>query len=91
MTPSPDIIRDFSRLQADCRALGESNICFAQENARLRELGEKLCLELEQLAWLSEHILPNEAEKAVAAWREYISSNAVIADSPERSGGIFGG
>lgn len=42
MTPSPDLIRDFSRLQADCRVLVESNVCFAQENARLREALNKI-------------------------------------------------
>jgi hypothetical protein len=36
MTANIDIIKDFSRLQAECRALGESNVRFAQENARLR-------------------------------------------------------
>ena len=41
MFPSPDIIRDFSRLQAECRALGESNVLFAQEIVRLREALEK--------------------------------------------------
>ncbi len=42
MTPSPDIIRDFARLQAECRALGESNGHFAQENARLREALQRI-------------------------------------------------
>jgi len=37
MTPSPDIIRDFSRLQAEVEIIGRSNIAFAQENARLRQ------------------------------------------------------
>jgi hypothetical protein len=37
MKPSPDIIRDFSRLQADCQALGKSNVILAQENVKLRE------------------------------------------------------
>lgn len=36
MTPSPDIIKDFSVLQKTCNELGKSNMALAQENARLR-------------------------------------------------------
>lgn len=37
MTPSPDIINDFSRLQQTCNELGKSNVAFAEENARLKD------------------------------------------------------
>lgn len=37
MKPNPEIIKDFSALQAECAELSASNIRFAQENARLRE------------------------------------------------------
>lgn len=37
MTPSPDIIRDFSRLQADVYRLSKANNLFAQDNLKLRD------------------------------------------------------
>lgn len=49
MTPSPDIIQDFSRLQADVARLSEANIHFAQKNARLRASLAKIASELR--AW----------------------------------------
>ena len=49
MTPSPDIIQDFSRLQADMARLSEANIHFAQKNARLRAALAKIASELR--AW----------------------------------------
>jgi len=36
MKPNIDILKDFSRLQAECNELGISNVALAQENARLR-------------------------------------------------------
>ena len=42
MTPSPDIIRDFAALQADCKKLGESNIRFVGENERLKRENARL-------------------------------------------------
>lgn len=45
MTPSPDILRDFSALQQACNELGKSNVAFAdkiitleRENATLKSL-----------------------------------------------------
>jgi len=35
MKANIDIIKDFSRLQAECRELGKSNVEFVQENKRL--------------------------------------------------------
>ena len=47
MKANPDIIKDFSRLQADVAALSKSNVEFAQENARMRERIKELEIELE--------------------------------------------
>ena len=49
MTPSTDIIKDFSRLQCDISSLSASNIALAQKNARLRAALAKLASELR--AW----------------------------------------
>ena len=35
-----------------------------------RALADRLAEELEKLAWLAGHEVPNEAEKALAAWKE---------------------
>ena len=37
---------------------------------RERALANRLAEELEKLAWLAGHEVPNEAEKAIAAWKE---------------------
>ena len=38
--------------------------------AATRALADRLAEELEKLAWLAGHEVPNEAEKALAAWKE---------------------
>ena len=35
-----------------------------------RALADRLAEELEKLAWLAGHEVPNEAEKALTAWKE---------------------
>ena len=37
---------------------------------RERALADRLADALEKLAWLAGHEVPNEAEKALAAWKE---------------------
>jgi hypothetical protein len=37
LAPNPDIIRDFSRLQATINSFCKSNVALAQDNARLRD------------------------------------------------------
>jgi len=54
MTPSPDIIRDFSRLQADCRALGNSNVELANSNVKLRQEIERALIALEDMVGVAE-------------------------------------
>lgn len=34
-----------------------------------RALADRLAVELQKLAWLSGHEVPNDAEKALAAWK----------------------
>jgi hypothetical protein len=84
MTPSPDIITDFSALQKTCNELGKSNVHFAQENAKLREVASNLASSLRPLAWLAGWENPNTAESALAGYDSYLSNTQ---DDPPRSGG----
>jgi hypothetical protein len=54
MTPSPDIIRDFSRLQTDCQALGKSNVELANSNVKLRQEIERALIALEDMVVVAE-------------------------------------
>jgi len=52
MDPSPDIIRDFSALQQECRELGNSNIRFVRENERLKKDLSRLTTTLREVRFV---------------------------------------
>ena len=58
---------DFKLELADARR----DICELEKQLTSeRALADRLAEELEKLAWLAGHEVPNEAEKALTAWKE---------------------
>ena len=51
-------------------ALCDSFLKTLDKLAAERAIADRLAEELEKLAWLAGHEVPNEAEKALAAWKE---------------------
>jgi hypothetical protein len=94
MSDTPKTDEMINALHDETRHVGPHNcperwvrLCreLERENARLLEFGEKMCSELGNLAWLSGHFLPNEAEKAVEAWTYYLSTSAITDPHPKKN------
>ena len=52
------------------KKLQEENKALQEHLSAERALADRLAEELEKLAWLAGHEVPNEAEKALTAWKE---------------------
>ena len=64
--------RDEARERADTMFAKHADILdqAREQLSAERALADRLAEELEKLAWLAGHEVPNEAEKALAAWKE---------------------